>query len=58
MTTVRELQQQEEEQPIYLEYYLSNPEITKAKMPVVLKLVDHCRECRPRLIQHETGDCK
>jgi hypothetical protein len=51
-------QQQEEEHPIYLDYYLSDPDITRQKMPVVLKLVDNCTECRSLLIQHETRDCK
>jgi len=51
-------EQQEEEHPIYLDYYLSDPAITKAKMPVVLKLVDNCTECRCLLIRHETRDCK
>jgi hypothetical protein len=60
MTTVesQRQQQREEEHPIYLDYYLSDPDITKQKMPVVLELVDSCTDCRSRLIRYETGDCK
>ena len=63
MTTIEELQrqhQQQEEQSavLYHDYYLSDIEITKHRMPVVLKIVDGCSRCRNLLIQHETGDCE
>jgi hypothetical protein len=61
MTTIEESQeQQQEEQPavLYHDYYLSDIEILKHRMPVVLKIVDGCTRCRKLLIQQETGDCE
>lgn len=51
-------QGRQQEHPVYHDYYLSDIDITRQKMPVILRIVDGCSRCRKLLIQQETEDCK